>query len=1014
MKKIVPPSKTAAAAPASGLNLPKEILRRLETGRMSTSDIVDCAEGLKGRGDVEACVAAYQLWVRGSKDPNRHLACFNMAVTLSSLGRTDEALEAYQQALATYPLFPEALLNIGLVLERMEQPEKALEKWRILAYSNLPPEQRCMGLNQIGRLSEMLEIYDEATEALSLSLQLKPKQPDALQHWLRVRQKRCIWPTYGELPGNSKCEMLLSTSPMAMLAESDDAIHQLYSARALALRRYPPLESPPLSEGRRYSHRRLRIGYLSSDFNVHAVGLLLPELLECHDLSRFETFGFCVSKDDRSEHRQRIIAAFEHFESVRHLSDEEIARRILEHEIDLLIDLNGVSSNTRIGVLSFRPAPFQATWLGYIGTTALSCVDYVIADRIALPEKLADFFTEKPLYLSHSFLPFDSQHAVLPPSDRAAQGLPPDKFVFASFNNVTKLNPKMCATWLRILHRVPDSILWLVDDNPWATANLKEFAAQHGIPEERLVFAPRLPYGIHLARVPNTDLFLDNHPYNAGSTANDTLRMGVPLLTLAGETFVARMGYSVLHELGLPELVTFSHQEYEDRAVELANNRNKLAAIRQRLLNSTARRTRENCIAYTRDLERLFWEATGHTPPPKVHSVVVRSLRNTNDPLCISNEFQLAALSTKRELQLWSAPLPTPDFLKTTPESLPNFHKSAARTLSFIPLDKGETPEVVFNVVSPPALSKDAAKVIFHFISSESFSPGSTPTPALPAPSQFTEGRNRVITPSAWSRDRLVRAGMQPERVFVIPFGVDRKTFHPLKTTGRIQVRTQMGIGQDEFVIIHVGSMSRESGGDLLLRAFAELHRENSKVRLLLRETSFASEETVQQAIESVHQSHPGLITDATIACLLSLPSAVSLQHAHFFYGISDVYVAPFRSESFHGPALEAIACGLTVFITEGGSADGWIRSGICTPIQALRRQNSGKPGEDPETSLEPDYAQLLRQLRQAMKRPAQSLNEADRQPFLEKWSWENVADKLVSLVQSAVASVDGEGQEQL
>lgn len=1012
MKKNVPPHKTIATGPASDLTLPKDVQRRIETGRMDTTEIVKCAEGLKEKGDMEACVAAYQLWVRGSKDPHRYLACFNLGVTLSSLGRLEEELEAYELALAARPIFPEALLNIGLVLERLGEPKKAIEKWRILAYANLTPEQRCVGLNQVGRMSEILGIYDQATEALALSLQLKPKQTNALQHWLRVRQKRCLWPTYGELPGHSKCDMLLATSPMAMLGESDNAIQQLYCARALALKLYPAQESP-LSEGRSYSHRRLRIGYLSSDFNIHAVGLLLAELFECHDLSRFETFGFCVSKDDHSEHRQRLIAAFEHFEHVRHLSDEQIARRILEHEIDVLIDLNGVSSNTRIGVLSFRPAPVQATWLGYIGTTALPWVDHVIADRIALPEKLADFFTEKPLYLSHSFLPFDSKQAVLPTLEREAQGLPPDKFVFASFNNVTKLNPKMCATWLRILKRVPDSILWLVDDNPWATANLKDFAAQHGIPEERLVFAPRLPYGIHLARVPNSDLFLDNHPYNAGSTANDTLRMGVPLLTLAGETFVSRMGYSVLHELGLPELVTFSHQEYEDRAVELATNRTELAAIRQRLLTSTARRTRENCITYTRDLERLFWEATGHTPPSKVHSVVVRSLRNTNQPLCVSNEFQLVALSTKRELQLLSAPLPTPDFLKVDPGSLPNFHKAAARTLSFIPRHKQEPPEVVFNVVSPPTLSQETAKVVFHFISSESFSPSSTLPPALPAPSQFTEGRNRVITPSAWSRDRLVRAGMQPERVFVVPFGVDRKTFYPFNPTGRAQVRTQMGIGQDEFVITHVGSMSQESGGDLLLRAFAELHRENSKVRLLLRENSFAPEGSVQQAIESVHQSHPGLITNNTIASLLSLPSAVSLQHAHFFYGISDVYVAPFRSESFHGAALEAIACGLTVLITEGGSADGWMRPGICTPIPASRRQDAGKAAENPEPLLEPDYEQLLKQLRQAMKRPVQSFHEADREQFLEKWSWEIVADKLVNIVQSALASVDAEVQEQ-
>lgn len=1010
MKKNTPPQTAKAAGTPVAAALSKDVQRRIESGRMTAADIVECAEGFKERGDTEGCVAAYRLWLRG-KSPSRHLALFNLGVTLSALGRSDEALEAYQQALVVQPLFPEALMNLGFLHERLGNPQQALALWRTLAESDQPALHQCAALNQIGRLSEILEIFDQAEDALARSLRMRPKQMDALQHWLRVRQKRCIWPTYGELPGNSKCDMLLATSPIAMLGESDVPIEQLYAARTLGLKLYP-VQEPAMSEGRIYAHRRLRIGYLSSDFNIHAVGLLLAELFESHDLARFETFGFCVSKEDHTEHRQRLIASFEHFEIVGHLSDEQIARRILEHEIDVLVDLNGVSSNTRVGVLRFRPAPVQVTWLGYIGTTGLPWIDYVIADRIALPEKLADFFTEKPLYLPHCFLPFDSQRDVIETSPREAHHLPEGKFIFASFNNVTKLNPKMFATWMRILNRVPNSVLWLVDDNPWATANLRDFAQQHGIGPERLVFAERIPYGIHLARVAHTDLFLDNHPYNAGSTGNDTLHMGVPMLTLAGETFVSRMGYSLLHDFGLTELVTFNHQEYEDRAVELATHPTDLADIRRRLAASTARRERSKSIAFARNLEALFLEAAGKKPPSKVSSVLVRSLRNTPHPLSISNEFLMLALSEKREIQLHNEVLETPPHLEVEPTERPNFKKIPARILSLIPAGPLENPDVVLSAAVPPAPYAGAARKVLHFLSSDDFPLEAAADARVRAVNaRFTEGVQHVVTPSAWSRERLIAAGMNPSRISVIPFGVDASVFQPLAPSGRAQIRAQMGVAQDDFLWIHVGGMSHDSGGDLLLRAFAELRRENPKLKLLLRDGVLEAGGSVQRMIDAVNLSHPGLISPEIIAGLVLLPKGMSLHHAQFFYSVSDLYVAPFRAEAFHLPALEAIACGVKTLVTEGGSADVLLTPGVCVPIKgAPVASGEGSPvasgAGTPVTkaaAIEPHYEDFVGQLRQFMKHPgaAQQINDSDRQKFVEKWSWAHVADQVVKMIQS-------------
>ncbi len=990
MKKTVSPPKNSALAPASAPSLPKDMQRRIESGRMTAPEIVDYAEALKERGDLEGCVSAYKFWLKGSRDTSRHLAFFNLGVTLSMLGRGDESLESYHKALAVAPHFPEALLNLGLLLERRGEPQKALEQWRILAKAETTPAHRSAGLNQIGRLSEILEVFDEAMDALALSLQLRPKQTDALQHWLRVRQKRCEWPIFGELPGHSKCDMLLATSPIAMLGESDNPLSQLYAARSLGMRFYPTPEAP-LWDGRKYAHRRLRIGYLSSDFNIHAVGLLLAELFENHDLSRFETFGFCVSRDDNTEHRERLIAALEHFERVGHLSDERIARLILEREIDVLVDLNGVSANTRVGVLRYRPAPAQVTWLGYIGTTALPWVDYVIADRISLPEKLAEFFTEKPLYLPHSFLPFDSQRVSCATTTRESHGLKEGQFVFASFNNVTKLNPKMFTTWLRILERVPNSILWLVDDNRWATANLKQFAAQHGIGPERFVFAERCPYGIHLARVPHTDLFLDNHPYNAGSTGNDTLHMGVPMLTLAGETFVSRMGCSLLHDFGLTELITHTHQDYENRAVQLATNPEELAQLRSRLLNSTERKSLANSIQFTRNLEALFLQAAGLSTPASLTTVLVRSLRDSAEPIAVCSEFQLLALSEKRELQLLSEDLSPANSPQREASERPSFPKVSARILSLIPNFTGEeVPDVVLNAVSPPSVYAGPGQKVLHLLSSDDLEDA-----ALSSPAAFTEGNQWVVTPSEWSKQKLVLAGMNPERIYVVPFGVDASLFQPLTPSGRSQVRKQIGVAEDDLILIHVGRLSHGNGGDLLLRAFAELRRENSKLRLLLREEAALGGGLVQQAIDRVNRSHPGLLTPEIIGALMLLPNAVSLNYAQFFYGISDLYVAPFRTAAFHRPALEAIACGLKVLITGGGSADAFMLPGVCSPIKG-KRVPAGDTGGSFGPAIEPDYEAFVRQIREALKKPGQSgVSVAERQRFLETWSWKRVADRL-------------------
>jgi predicted O-linked N-acetylglucosamine transferase (SPINDLY family) len=326
-----------------------------------------------------------------------------------------------------------------------------------------------------------------------------------------------------------------------------------------------------LSKGRRYNHQRLRLGYISGDLCVHAVGLLLAEFLEAHDKSQFMLYGYDYSVEDHTAHRARLRATFEVFRSVAPLSDRDIATLIVEDEIDILIDLHGLSSGARPGIFALNPGVLQGTYLGFIGTTGMPWLDFVVSDRHALPDELVPYFAEKPLYLEGSFIPLTDQRPDFKISTRQDNGLPEKAFVMASFGNVYKINEPLFSTWMDILQAAPDAVLWLIDDNASATANLRQFAASRGVDSDRLIFTPRVTHQAYRGNLRLVDLFLDTFPYNCGSTTNDVLEAGVPLLTCQGRTMVSRMGASILRSQGQDALVTSSLAEYKALAIRLAN-----------------------------------------------------------------------------------------------------------------------------------------------------------------------------------------------------------------------------------------------------------------------------------------------------------------------------------------------------------------------------------------------------------------------------------------------------------
>ena len=579
-------------------------------GRLELAQLLDIANQLTEAGRNPQAAVLYQTWLQRNKTGHNHLALFNLGVVLSNENDALGARDAYGQAIHLAPTFARARFNLGLIYERLGQSDAALAQW-LWIESHLTPAQAddrallLLALNNLGRHYENARRYAEALACLDKSLAIEPVQGDVLHHWIFLRERQCLWPIYSPVAGVSEALMRQSTSALAMLSISDDPEAQLVTARHFVAEKVAA-GLPRLAPTKGYGHRKIRIAYCSSDFCCHPVSMLTAELFELHDRERFEVFGFCWSQEDRSPLRQRVIKAMDHFERIHEMSDEAAAQLIRSHEIDVLVDLQGQTLGARVNMLAYRPAPIQITYLGLPATTGLPFIDYVIADRFLIPEDAKAYYSEKPLYMPDIYQVSDRQRKSTPPPPRQACGLPEDAFVFCSFNNNYKFNPEMFNAWMNILRRVPGSVLWLLADNPWAEANLKREARARGVEENRLIFAPRVTPEAYLGRYPVADLFLDTFPFNAGTTANDALWMGLPVLTRCGRSFAARMAGALLTAAGIPELITYDLASYEEKAVALAHSAEDYRRLREQLARVRDDGVLFDTARFTRNLEQNF------------------------------------------------------------------------------------------------------------------------------------------------------------------------------------------------------------------------------------------------------------------------------------------------------------------------------------------------------------------------------------------------------------------------
>jgi predicted O-linked N-acetylglucosamine transferase (SPINDLY family) len=597
------PSPAAAlAAPAAAAP---------STATLSLAELFERAQALQDAGQAEAAAALYAEWIDHTESPHAHLACFNWGTVLGTLNRPAEAEAAYRRALAQQPGFVQAHLNLGHQLERQGRHEEALATWQRVLDLTAPPaaatqELRLHALNNLARLSETLRRYAESAAFLAQSLALKPEQWDVIQHHVHLRQKQCQWPLYQPLPGVSLNRLLVGTSPLAMLSASDDPALQLMAAQRFVHERVPRPPAVPLHQGGPRREGRIRIGYLSGDLHMHAVGLLTAELFELHDRSRFEVHAFCWSRDDGSPLRERLLRAFDHHWRIGALDDTAAARLIAAQGIDVLVDLQGLTNGARPAILGHRAAPVQVSYLGFPGTCALPGVDWIVADPYVMPEALRPFCTEEPLLVPHCYQVSDRQRPVGRLPTREEAGLPAEGFVYASFNNNFKFTEPVFTAWMRTLAAVPASVLWLLADNDTARENMLAMADAHGVARERLVFAPRVAPADYLARFALADLVLDTFPYNAGTTASDCLWVGTPILTLSGRSYISRMAGSLLTAAGLPELITTSLDEYQARAMLYGREPARAASLKRYLAEHGRHSRLFDVPARVRDLEDAF------------------------------------------------------------------------------------------------------------------------------------------------------------------------------------------------------------------------------------------------------------------------------------------------------------------------------------------------------------------------------------------------------------------------
>jgi predicted O-linked N-acetylglucosamine transferase (SPINDLY family) len=558
---------------------------------------------LRALGRFEAAIASYRDAIRlGVNSADVH---FNCGDACRELGQYTQALACYEQAIRADPNRAVFHNDRGNALHELQQYEAAIEAFgRAIA---LEAGYAAAYFNR-GNAYRALTRFEDAAASYERALALQPELTLARGLRLHCRMQQCSWDEFDA--GMSELATMAerdqpAIDPFSALALSDSPrLLSKVAANWVSAHCPPSFALPPIPH--RPRNDRIRVGYFSADFCNHALAVLAAGLFETHDRAKFELTAFSLGTSAPDQSRARLASSFDRFVDAHRLSDRELALLARSLEIDIAVDLGGFTTGGRPRVFAMRAAPVQVSYLGFLGTTAIDSMDYIIADRWTIPAGAQQHYSEKVAYLT-SYQVNDSKRMIASAAGSREQfGLPSSGFVFCCFNASYKITPAAFALWMRLLARVPASVLFLLGGNAIVERNLRSEAGRASIDPNRLVFGGRVAYAHYLARYAAADLFLDTWPYNAGTTASDALWMGLPIVTRAGESFASRVAASVLDAIDMPELITSSDDQYEQLAARLAAQPQALAAIKERLRAHRGTTRLFDTVGFTRQLEQTF------------------------------------------------------------------------------------------------------------------------------------------------------------------------------------------------------------------------------------------------------------------------------------------------------------------------------------------------------------------------------------------------------------------------
>ena len=581
----------------------RDLVRASEIRPEAPAVWVNLAAALERVGRLGEAIPAYEK--ASELVPDADEANHRLCLALCAVGRLDEAIARAEIYAERHEASDLAHMTLGLALSRqgrLEEAAKSFERAREIKPGNV------LAAVNLAYVLGSLRRYEEAVPLLAAVVAARPGDLEALDRL--VQAKRFIFDWDGlealerRLISAVEREQVPAVAAAVTISDRPDLLRRTAAIRARAAM---PRLPEPLCASTAYRHDRIRLGYISSDFRDHPVAHAIVGLIEAHDRQRFEVFGVSLAPDDGSDVRTRLAAACDRFLDATGRSTSEVARLVLDLEIDVAIDLSGITEFGAPDVLAYRPARSQVSYLGFPGTTGAPWFDYLIADEHVVPREIERHYSEAIVRLPGCFFPPSNRPVATRPALRAEHDLPTSAFVFASFNNSFKLSPETFGSWMRILARTTESVLWMRSSGEVADGRLRAAAAARGISPERILFAKRVPDAAdHFARLALADLFLDCAPYGAHSTASDALWAGLPVLTAPGLSFASRVATSMLRTAGVPELVARNVAEYEAQASALARDPDRLAAIRDRLAVARVNSPLFDLDLYRKRIEAAF------------------------------------------------------------------------------------------------------------------------------------------------------------------------------------------------------------------------------------------------------------------------------------------------------------------------------------------------------------------------------------------------------------------------